>query len=149
MNAGSRHLLPLVLLAALAAGCAPKRPVLYPNETVENVGWAAAQRDIDECLAFAEAHGLRADRGGRTAASSAAGGVVGGASGAAAGAAWGAVRGGSVGNRAAAGAAAGAAGGATGGLLRGLFRWRDPDPIEARFVQTCLRRQGYEVIGWK
>ena len=44
---------------------------------------------------------------------------------------------------------AGAAAGASAGLLRGLFRWRDPDPIQQRFVGVCLRRQGYEVIGWR
>jgi outer membrane lipoprotein SlyB len=148
MSVGTRYAL-LLLLAVLAAGCAAKRPVLYPNETVESVGWDAAQRDIDECLAFAKAQGLEGNPGARAATSGAAGAAVGGASGAAGGAAWGAVRGGSVGNRAAAGAAGGAAAGATGGLLRGLFRWRDPDPIQARFVQVCLRRQGYEVIGWK
>jgi len=133
----------LVLLVAgalLLAGCAPKRPVLYPNETVNDVGWDAAQRDVDECLEFADAYGVGADPAGRAASSTAKGGAVGGAS----GAAWGAIRG-NAGSRAAAGAAAGA----SVGLLRGIFRWRDPDPIQQRFVGVCLRKQGYEVIGWK
>jgi len=141
MSARSPRLLSLLLLAALALACAPKRPVLYPNETVNNVGWDAAQRDIDECLKFAEAYGLDPNRAARAAQSSAGGAAVGGAT----GATWGAVRGVNAGNRAAAGAAAGA----TGGLMRGLFRWRDPDPIQVRFVAVCLRKQGYEVIGWK
>lgn len=140
MHPGAGRLL-LLLLLLLPLACAAKRPVLYPNETVNNVGWEAAQRDVDECLAFAKSYDLEADPAGRAATSSAAGAALGGAT----GAAWGAVRGGSVGNRSAAGAAAGAA----GGLVRGLFRWRDPDPIQARFVQVCLARQGYEVIGWK
>lgn len=126
--------------ALLTFGCAAKRPVLYPNETVNDVGWDAARRDVDECVKFAEAYGLAANPAGRTAASTAMGGAMGGAS----GAAWGAIRG-DAGGRAAAGAAAGA----SVGLLRGLFRWRDPDPIEQRFVGVCLRKQGYEVIGWK
>jgi outer membrane lipoprotein SlyB len=140
MRASTRRVLPLLVLLPLAVACAPKRPVLYPNETVNNVGWDAANRDIDECLKFAEAYGFDDDAAGRTATGTAAGGALGGAT----GAVWGAVRGGA-GSRAAAGAAAGA----TGGFLRGLFRWRDPDPTQARFVQVCLRRQGYEVIGWK
>ncbi|MGI9592045.1 MAG: hypothetical protein ACR2P8_11805, partial [Myxococcota bacterium] len=78
-------LLALVLLPSL--GCAPKRPVLYPNETVNAVGWDAARRDIDECLKFAEAYGLEPNRAGRTAASTAMGGAMGGSS----GAAWGAI----------------------------------------------------------
>ena len=141
MSATTRRVLPILLLVPLALGCAPKRPVLYPNETVKNVGWDAARRDVDECLKFAEAYGLEPNPAARTATSTAAGGAVGGAT----GAAWGAVRGRNVGNRAGAGAAAGAA----GGFVRGLFRWREPDPIQARFVQVCLRKQGYEVIGWK
>lgn len=130
----------LALLPALGVACAPKRPVLYPNETVNDVGWDAAQRDVDECLKFADAYGHGARPGQRTAASTAAGGAMGGAS----GAAWGAIRG-DAGGRAAAGAAAGA----SAGFLRGIFRWRDPDPIQQRFVGVCLRKQGYEVIGWK
>jgi hypothetical protein len=114
--------------------------VLYPNRTLEEVGHAAAQQDIDDCLAFAEAHGLEAQPEARTAKSTAAGGAVGGAVGAASGA----VRG-SAGRW----AGVGAAGGATAGFLRGLFRWRDPDPIQARFVQTCLQERGYQVIGWR
>ena len=135
------ELLPLLLAGALLlVGCAPKRPVLYPNRTLEEVGHAAAQRDIDDCLAFAEAYGLEARPEVRTAKSTAAGGAVGGAAGAASGA----VRG-NAGRR----AGAWAAGGAAAGFMRGLFRWRDPDPIQARFVQICLSDQGYRVIGWR
>jgi hypothetical protein len=135
------ELLPLLLAGALLlGGCAPKRPVLYPNRTLEEVGYAAAERDIDNCLAFAEAYGLEAQPEARTAKSTVAGGAIGGAAGAAAGA----VRG-NPGRR----AGAVAAGGAAAGFMRGLFRWRDPDPIQARFVQICLREQGYQVIGWR
>jgi len=123
-----------------AIGCASKRPVLYPNETYNRVGGPAAGVDVDECIAFAAASGLTANQTGRTAVSTASGSAIG----AAMGGAWGAVRG-RAGQRAAAGAAAGAA----GGLVRGLLRWRDPDPVQARFVGVCLRRQGYEVVGWK
>ncbi len=140
MRASALQLGVFALLLPMAVACAPKRPVLYPNETVNQVGWDAANRDIDECLKFADAYGLKPNPAAKTATSTAAGGAVG----AATGGAWGAVRG-SAGNRAAAGAAAGAA----GGFMQGLFRWRDPDPIQARFVGTCLSQQGYQVIGWK
>ena len=134
------YLLLLLAGAFLLVGCAPKRPVLYPNRTLEEVGHAAAQRDVDECLAFAKAYGLEARPEGRTAKSTVAGGAVGGAAGAASGA----VRG-NPGRR----AGAWAAGGAAAGFMRGLFRWRDPDPVQARFVQICLSDQGYQVIGWR
>ena len=47
------------------------------------------------------------------------------------------------------GAAAGAAGGGAGGLMRGAWKSGDPDEIERRFVEQCLRDKGYQVIGWK
>ena len=140
MKVRLEHLPLLLAVAFLLGGCAPKRPVLYPNRTLEEAGHAAAQRDIDDCLAFAEAYGLEARPEARTAKST----VAGGAAGAAVGAASGAVRG-----EPGRWAGAWAAGGATAGFLRGLFRWRDPDPIQARFVQICLSEQGYQVIGWR
>ena len=139
---GSRWLALSGLFAALAlrGGCAAKRPVLYPNETLNQVGWAGAQRDVDECIAFSESYGLEGNPAARTAGSPVAGGAPGGAMGGAGGAVWG-----DPGRRAGVGAAVGA----TGGLFRGLFRWRDPDPIQARFVDICLAQQGYRIIGWK
>ena len=130
----------LLAVLVLSSGCSAKRPVLYPNETLNHVGWEAAQRDVDECLAFAESYGVAGHPAARTAGSTAAGGAVGGAIGAAGGAVWG-----DPGRRAGVGAATGA----TAGFFRGLFRWRDPDPIEARFVGVCLAQQGYRVIGWR
>lgn len=130
----------LALVGVALVGCAAKRPVLYPNRTLEEVGYAAAQQDIDDCLAFAEAYGLEARPEVRTAKSTVAGGAVGGAVGAASGA----VRG-----HPGRWAGAAAAGGATAGFLRGLFHRRDPDPVQARFVETCLGEQGYQVIGWR
>jgi len=50
---------------------------------------------------------------------------------------------------AASGAGAGAAGGGAGGSLRGVSRARDPDPIEARFVEVCLQDRGFQTVGWK
>ena len=38
---------------------------------------------------------------------------------------------------------------AAGGLVRGLLRWREPDPVERRFVEQCLRERGYQPIGWR
>ena len=133
--------LPIILgIACTALACAPKRPVLYPNYQVQTVGDERAQEDVDDCLEFAEAHGFEANPAGRTGQRATAGSALGAAVGAAAGA----VRG-----RAGRGAATGAAGGGAGGLMRGLFQWRDPDPIQARFVNQCLGEQGYRVIGWR
>ena len=137
----ARHgLMPLAVTAALlCAGCT-KKPVLYPDMTLQRRGENLAERDIDQCMDWAEASGAAAGRSGRvagqTAESAATGAAVGGAAGA--------VRG-----HAGAGAAAGAAGAAAGGLVRGLIRWREPDPLEKRFVEQCLRERGYQPIGWR
>ena len=133
-------LLALVVLTGLTVGCAPKRPVLYPNDAYLRAGEAVAQQDIDACVAAAQAYGSGTSQAARTAGSTAVGSAAGAAVGAASGAVWG---------RPGRGAAAGAAGGAVGGLLRGLFRTRRPDSIEARYVNICLGRRGYQVIGWK
>jgi hypothetical protein len=124
----------------LLAACSQKRPVLYPNYHLEQVGDEAAQTEIDDCIRFAKEYGASSSSSGKVAKSTAGGGAVGAAGGAATGAVLG-----SVGS----GAAAGAAGGAAVGLVRGLFRSREPDPVFQRFVEKCLREKGYEPIGWK
>lgn len=134
-------MLSLVPALLLLAACAPKRPVLYPNQAVNQVGWPRADRDIDECVEFASSYGYEPNPAQRTAASTAGGSAIGAATGAAWGGIW---RG-----RPGPGAAAGAAAGAAGGFLRGLFRWREPEPLQRRFIEYCLRNQGYAVIGWK
>ena len=127
------------MLLALA-GCATQRPVLYPNVKYNQVGPEIAQRDVDDCIRFAEQSGVSHSAGGKVARSGAEGAAVGGAAGAGAGA----VRG-NVGERAATGAAAGAAAAAT----RGAIHSGEPGSIYRGFVQRCLRERGYDVIGWK
>ena len=126
----------MVLLVA----CSQKRPVLYPNYHLQQVGDETAQTDIDECMRSAREYGTSSDSSGKVAKSTAGGGAVGAAGGAATGAVLG-----SVGR----GAAAGAAGGAAVGCLQGLFGSREPDPVHRQFVDRCLRDKGYEPIGWK
>jgi hypothetical protein len=127
-------------LSISAAACAAKRPVLYPDARVESAGTAAAERDIDECIDLAKAHGTESSRAGEVATGTAGGAAVGGATGAVVGA---------IAGSAGRGAAAGAAGGATLGLFRGLFRSREPDPVFRGFVEQCLRERGYQPIGWR
>jgi len=130
----------LVLSLAFAAACT-KRPVLYPNERLAQVGEATAKADIDHCVELAEAGGAESSSSG----SETAGRTVGGAAlGAATGAAIGAVVG-----SAGRGAAMGAAGGGVSGLLAGVFGPHDPDPVHRNYVERCLKDLGYEPIGWK
>jgi len=129
----------LACLLPLALACAPKRPVLYPNDRYRSAG-AAAATDVTECQEQAAAYGYEAQPGARATGSAAAG--------AAAGAAVGAV-GGAILGHPGRGAALGAGMGGTRGLLRGLFHWQEPAPLQKGFVEACLAEQGYRVIGWK
>jgi uncharacterized protein YcfJ len=130
----------LLGVVLLSIGCAKKRPVLYPNLTYQTAGASAAMADIDECIQLAADHGHATDAGKNVATSTA----KGAATGAVVGGAVGAVTG-----RPGRGAAAGAAGGGAGGMMKGVWKSGDPDDIERRFVEQCLRDKGYQVIGWK
>ena len=132
----------IILLGILffTAACASKRPVLYPNEQLQEIGADAARHDIDECIQIAAEAGLTSKSGEKIARQTATGAAVGAAVGTAVGA---------VNGRTGRGAAAGAAGGGAAGFMRGLFRSRDPGPIQQRFVEECLRERGYKVIGWR
>jgi hypothetical protein len=135
-----QHAAWLVLAAALMLGCAEKRPVLYPNDRLQQVGNDAAQRDIDACIRIAQEGGADSDQGMEIAKDTAGGALIGGAAGTAAGAVLG-----SLGR----GAAAGAAGGAAVGLTKGILQSGDPDPVFKNFVDRCLREKGYDPIGWR
>ena len=129
------------------AGCASKRPVLYPNDHYNQVGAAVADSDINACMQRADQYvqsgGQGADTAQHVGTQTAVGAGIGAASGAV---------GGAIGGNAGEGAAIGAASGATAGLLSGLFgasQSHGPDPVYANFVDRCLRERGYEPIGWK
>jgi hypothetical protein len=130
----------IVCIIALA-GCASKRPVLYPNDKLKQVGNEQAQADIDECMRLATEYGAKEDAGGKIVKNTTASAAVG----AAAGAAIAAVLGGDVGR----GAAAGGAGSGAATATRGAIDSRDPHALFQSFVEKCLREKGYETIGWR
>lgn len=135
---------PIVLLAAVLAGCAASRPILYPNEKYREVGQAGVDRDIAECKALANQAGAtpEAVQGGQVAKSAGVGTVAGAAAGAAGGAIWG---------NAGVGAASGAVSGLVGGLLWPLLgsATRQPSGVHVNYVTQCLTDRGYQVSGWK
>jgi hypothetical protein len=130
----------LMVAAVVFWGCADKRPVLYPNAHLKQVGEEAARRDVDACIRYAQERGAEGSKSAEIAKNTAGGAAMGGAVGAATGAVLG-----NLGR----GTAAGAAGGAAGGLVKGIFDSSDPDPVFKNFVDRCLREKGYESIGWK
>jgi len=124
----------------LVQGCASPRPVLYPNNHLEDVGPEASQADIDSCIELAEAADLGKNQAAETAKSTGIGAGIGAAIGAATGAIFG---------RPGTGAAAGAAGGGIRGFFRGIFGGSEPPQVYKNYVDTCLRERGYKPIGWK
>ena len=83
------------------AACASQRPVLYPNNTLQYEGSAAAQAEIDDCMSLASEYGASGGKGGEIAREAAENAAVGGTAGAVAGA----IYNGKVGKGAAVGAA--------------------------------------------
>lgn len=131
-----------LLLASffMCAACELKRPVLYPNDYLKQVGQEKADQDIDTCVKMAEEYKAGADKSSELAKNTGKTAVVGAATGAVMGA---------ISGDAGTGAAIGAAGGATAALGAGLMRWDEPDQIFKQFVEQCLREKGYNPLGWK
>lgn len=131
-----------VLLATIlttGAGCSAKSPTFYPNEHLKLVGREQADRDVADCQTLADQYVSEPDKFTEIAKSTAIAGGVGAAGGAVAGAIF---------SNAGRGTAAGAAAGAVVALLHGLIDSNEPSPTRERFVEYCLQKKGYEVIGW-
>ncbi len=110
-------------------------PVLYPNSKYESVGKEVAEADIKACTEKAEQF-LASSKGKQI--------LKGAGGGAAVGSAVGAVTGLFTGDflrGLTQGAATGAAAGGTVGAI-------SPDQLKRRFIEQCLSRAGYQVIGW-
>jgi hypothetical protein len=142
-------ILTLFLVLLGVTGCTPLRPVVYPNAHYQEVGEAAAQADINDCMQ----RGDQFVKTGGEASVKARDAAVEGAKGAVFGGAVGAV-GGAIGGNPGEAAAVGAAGGATAGVVNSLFggvfqSHRSPDPIYGGFVNQCLAERGYQVLGWQ
>ena len=128
-----------VTILLFLAGCGARKPALYPNDYLKQVGEERAKQDIQECDRQAAEY-VKSQPGLDTAKSTGVGAVAGAVVGGAVGAVTG-----DFGR----GVAAGAAGGGASGFLAGLFRASEPSPVHKGFVDRCLREKGYEVIGWQ
>lgn len=137
------RLLALLVIAIAIAACASpeKRPLLYPNSHLQQVGDGIAQQDINACMDMARSSNVNENKDGQAGRKAAGGAAIGGAS----AAAWGLVRGGNVGNRALAGAAAGGTAGAVSGGLQST----ETSTLFMNFVNKCLSDKGYSVVGWQ
>ncbi|MDI9335223.1 MAG: hypothetical protein QM533_12695 [Cytophagales bacterium] len=134
---------------ALMSGCAttPARsakPLLYPNATFNKMGQAAAEAQVNACMAKAEAAGLSPMAQNNSVAQGAA---AGGALSAVAGIVGGLVSGRNLEGSLAQGVAGAAVGGAVG-ATSGAMRPTQANPLYRNFVQRCISEQGLESIGW-
>ena len=123
-------LIPLLVLFSCSSS-----PVLYPNQKYESVGEEVAQDDVKTCIDKADKF-LKSSKGKKMLKSGGAGAIVGGVIGGVAGLFTGDIAG-----SAAQGAAMGGAGGAVAGAL-------NPDELKQKYVNHCLNKQGYQVLGW-
>lgn len=132
-------LVPLFLFS-----CASYRPILSDNDQYNRVGEAQAEKDIDDCMARADAYLAKhkEERAQKAAGRSAVGGaVLGGVIGALSG----------NGLQGAVGGAAVGAGASAGGAYVGE-KSKDnlkPDELKQAYVSKCLQNKKYEVLGWK
>lgn len=130
----------LVLVTLLLNACGAKRPVLYPNEQLKQIGQAKANQEIDDCIKLANEYQAGGSKAKEIAKDTGKSGVV--------GAATGAVIGALTGNWAR-GTAIGGAGAATATMGSGIMRSDDPDPVFRQFVDQCLRDKGLQSVGWR
>ncbi len=131
------------LVALSSVGCAtmttPATPDLYPNEKLNRTSRGQVHADVTHCLSLADEYIKQPNKYGEMAKE----GLIGGAVGAGTGAVGGAIMG-----NAGRGTGAGAAVGGILGVLHAASKTNDRSPSYERFVEHCLQKQGYEIIGW-
>lgn len=134
----------LVALALIGlTGCAsmttPATPDLYPNAKLNNTPRGQIHADVSHCMSLADEYIKQPNKYGEMAKE----GLIGGAVGAGTGAIAGTITG-----NAGRGTGAGAAVGGILGVLHAASKMNDRSPSYQRFVEHCLQKQGYEIIGW-
>ncbi len=134
----------LVALALIGStGCAsmttPATPDLYPNAKLNNTARGQIHADVSHCMSLADEYIKQPNKYGEMAKE----GLIGGAVGAGTGAIAGTITG-----NAGRGTGAGAAVGGILGVLHAASKMNDRSPSYQRFVEHCLQKQGYEIIGW-
>lgn len=120
----------------LLCGACASKPVLYPNEKFESVGVDKAELDTKTCMDKADKF-LKSPKAKKMLKSGGAGAILGGVVGGVAG-----IFSGNIAGGAAQGAAIGGAGGVVAGAL-------SPDELKKKYVNQCLSKKGYQVLGWE
>jgi hypothetical protein len=131
------------IFATCMSACTPpksEKPVLYPNQQLQSGGNMKAHAAQQYCMALADEYVHEPDRYQEAMKTGVKGAVLGTATGA-----LGATI---MNNSAGRGAGAGAAIGGILGVVKSLQETNEHSPSYQRFVERCLQKQGYEVIGW-
>jgi hypothetical protein len=129
-------------VACLLGGCAAStQPVFYPNDQFQKAGAVQADVDRSYCVALADNYVKQPDKYVEIGKSGAVGGVIGAGTGALAGT----IMKGAVGRSTAAGAAVGA----IVAIASEATKQSGRTPSYERFVEYCLQKKGYEIIGWE
>lgn len=131
----------VVALALITlGGCSTMTtPDLYPNTKLNNTPRGQVNADVNHCMSLADEYIKQPNKYGEMAKE----GLIGGAVGAGTGAVAGTITG-----NAGRGTGAGAAVGGILGVLHAASKMNDRSPSYERFVEHCLQKQGYEIIGW-
>lgn len=130
----------LFTLILMFTGCGAKRPVLYPNNHLKEIGQTQANQEIDNCISMANEYQAGGDKTKEIARETGKAGAVGAATGAVIGMITGDF------GRA---TAIGGAGAATATMGSGIMRSDEPDPVFKQFVDQCLREKGFQPLGWR
>jgi hypothetical protein len=133
-------ILSVLLCLLLVSACAAKRPVLYPNNQLKEIGQNKANQEIDGCISMANEYQAGGSRSAEIAKDAGKAGIVGAATGAVIG-----VLTGDFGRA----VAIGGAGAATATAGMGVMRSDEPDQVFRQFVDQCLREKGYQPVGWR
>ncbi|MDD5699410.1 MAG: hypothetical protein PHH77_12420 [Victivallaceae bacterium] len=139
---GKRIIISVIsLVFLLLSSCSTCKPVLYPNEHYRQVGAEQAEKDVRAALDAARRAGLdNTSSSNRTLAKSASRNAASAGVNTAVGAASGGIG---------AGTAISTAGSGTNFLIDWMFTPKTPDPCFRKYVELTLKKQGYQVIGWK
>jgi len=130
----------VLTISACAAVSGPKTPDLFPNAKLSSTPMGVVQGDLNSCMALADQYIKEPNKYGDMAKQ----GVVGGAVCAGTGALAGVI----TGNNAGRATGAGAAVGGILGVQSSASAMNERSPSYERFVEHCLQKRGYEIVGW-
>lgn len=134
----------VIITTSLSLLACTYKPVVDQNEKFFQVGQDQAEADIDKCMKDGDAY-LKQYKTTHVLKSTGRGAAIGGFI----GVVFGLLGRGNLSSVATSTAVGAGIGGAAGGLGAAASGSVTPDQIKQRYVNNCLNRKGYEVLGWQ